>query len=81
MLLKKRDRLRDLDFYFAGYDMDQPDCCIWVQSPIAATNINDRYVIDKLINYLYIHSKVQKIMTLEVIENGRPLQKAVPEKL
>lgn len=77
MLLKKRDKIQRLDYYFAGYDSSSPDFCIWVPSRAAAISIKSRNVVDKLVNYLYVNYKLNtKIFSLEVID-GQHLEKVV----
>lgn len=82
MILRKHDKLLNADYYFAGYDPAQPDYCNWQTSIAAAVCFTRKDLIEKLVNYLFVNSKVNtKIFTLEVIDIGQLSQKTLPRQL
>lgn len=68
MIVRKYNRETRQYFYFAFYDTEQSDFCYWTTDKAYARKLSEDSAL-KLINYLYINDKVDKVHKVEVI-NG-----------
>lgn len=68
MIVKKHNKETKQDSYFACYDVEQADFCFWVTDRADARKLSEDSAL-KLINYLYINDKVDKVHKVEAI-NG-----------
>ena len=66
MIVRKYNKKTKQHFYFAFYDTEQSDFCYWTTDKADARNLSE-YNALKLINYLYINDKVDKVHKVEVI--------------
>lgn len=66
MIVRKYNKKTRQHFYFAFYDTEQSDCCYWTTDKADARNLSEDNAL-KLINYLYINDKVDKVHKVEVI--------------
>ena len=74
MRLRKHDRLKGIDLYFAGYDCSAKDCCVWAKHSSEAIGLSNREAIDRLIRFLYVNAGMNtEVFRLEVIDDGRKL--------
>ena len=68
MIVRKYNKETRQHFYFAFYDTEQSDFCYWTTDKAGARKLSEDSAL-KLINYLYINDKVDKVYKVEVI-NG-----------
>ena len=68
MIVRKYNKETKQDLYFAFYDTEQSDFCYWTTDKADARKLSE-YSALKLINYLYINDKVDKVHKVEAI-NG-----------
>ena len=68
MIVKKYNKETRQDSYFACYDGEQADFCFWVTDKRGARDV-PKDIAEKLVNYLYVNSKVDKAHKVEAI-NG-----------
>lgn len=68
MIVKKHNKETKQDSYFAYYDVEQADFCIWVTDRAGAKSVSED-IASKLVNYLYVNDKVDKAHKVEAI-NG-----------
>lgn len=66
MIVRKYNRETRQYFYFAFYDTEQSDFCYWTTDKADARNLSEDNAL-KLINYLYINDKVDKVHKVEAI--------------
>ena len=66
MIVRKYNKKTRQHFYFAFYDTEQSDFCYWTTDKADARNLSE-YNALKLINYLYINDKVDKVHKVEAI--------------
>ena len=66
MIVKKHNKETKQDSYFACYDVEQADFCFWVTDRAGAKSVSEDNAL-KLINYLYINDKVDKVHKVEAI--------------
>lgn len=66
MIVKKYNKETKQNSYFACYDVEQVDFCFWATDKAYARNLSEDNAL-KLINYLYINDKVDKVHKVEAI--------------
>ena len=66
MIVRKYNKKTRQHFYFAFYDTEQSDFCYWTTDKADAINLSEDNAL-KLINYLYINDKVDKVHKVEAI--------------
>lgn len=66
MIVRKYNRETRQYFYFAFYDTEQSDFCYWTTDKADARKLSEDSAL-KLINYLYINDKVDKVRKVEAI--------------
>lgn len=66
MIVRKYNKKTRQHFYFAFYDIEQSDFCYWTTDKADARNLSEDNAL-KLINYLYINDKVDKVHKVEAI--------------
>lgn len=66
MIVRKYNKKTRQHFYFAFYDTEQSDFCYWTTDKADARNLSE-YNALKLINYLYLNDKVDKVHKVEAV--------------
>ena len=66
MIIRKYNKKTKQYFYFAFYDTEQSDFCYWTTDKADARKLSEDSAL-KLINYLYINDKVDKVNKVEAI--------------